>query len=91
MHDSNTQRFHLSCQTPVGWLRAISDGSHLIYVDWNQIAWKDPDRTDDVSRETINRLTTFFPGGLQLLQYNYGQLGSTECVTIGWVSWLTSL
>ena len=55
MHDSNTQRFHLSCQTPVGWLRAISDGSHLIYLDWNQIGWTDPDRPDHVSRETITQ------------------------------------
>jgi hypothetical protein len=62
MHDSNTQRFHLSCQTPVGWLRAISDGSHLIYLDWNQIGWTDPDRPDHVSRETITQLMAYFAG-----------------------------
>ena len=62
MHDSNTQRFHLSCQTPVGWLRAISDGSHLIYLDWNQIGWIDPDRPDHVSRETITQLMAYFAG-----------------------------
>ena len=62
MHDSNTQRFHLSCQTPVGWLRAISDGSRLIYLDWNQIGWTDPDRPDHVSRETITQLMAYFAG-----------------------------
>ena len=62
MHDSNTQRFHLSCQTPVGWLRAISDGLHLVYLDWNKIGWTDPDRPDRVSRETITQLMAYFAG-----------------------------
>jgi len=62
MNESNTQRFHLSCQTPVGWLRAISDGLHLIYLDWNQIGWTDPDRPDHVSRETITQLMAYFAG-----------------------------
>ena len=62
MHDSNTQRFNLSCQTPVGWLRAISDGSHLIHLDWNQIGWSDPDRPNHVSRETITKLMAYFAG-----------------------------
>ena len=62
MHNSDTKRFPLSCQTPVGWLRAISDGSHLIYLDWNQIGWTDPDRPDHVSRETITQLMAYFAG-----------------------------
>ena len=62
MHDPNTQRFHLSCQTPVGWLRAISNGSHLIYLYWNQIGWPDPDRPNHVSRETIAQLMAYFAG-----------------------------
>ena len=32
--------YHQSCEAPVGWLRAISDGAHLIQLDWNQIGWK---------------------------------------------------
>ena len=60
MHDTNTQRFHLSCQTPVGWLRAISDGSHLIYLDKNQFGWTYPDLPDHVSRETITQLMAYF-------------------------------
>ena len=62
MHNSDAQRYHLSCQTPIGWLRAISDGSHLIYLDWNQIGWTDPDRPDHVSRETITQLMDYFSG-----------------------------
>ena len=62
MHGSNTQRFHLSCQAPVSWLCAISNGSHLIHLDWNQIGWTDPDRPDRVSRETITQLMAYFAG-----------------------------
>ena len=62
MHDSNRQRFHLNCETPVGWLRTVSDGSHLIHLVWNQIGWTDPDRPDRVSRETIARLMAYFAG-----------------------------
>ena len=62
MHVSNTQRFRLSCQTLVGWFRAISDGSHLLHLDWNQIGWSDPDRPNHVSRETITQLMAYFAG-----------------------------
>ena len=60
MHDTDTQRFRLSCQTPVDWLRAISDGSHLTHLDWKQIGWTDQDRPDHVSRETITQLMACF-------------------------------
>ena len=60
MHDSKTQRFYLSCQTPVGWLRAISDDSQLTQLDWNQIDWSDPDRPNHVSRETITQTMAYF-------------------------------
>ena len=55
-----SQRTH----TSLGWIRAISDGQHLIYLDWNQTGWKDHDQPDDVSRETIVQLTAYFQGGL---------------------------
>ena len=64
MHEHHNHFCHQSCQTPVGWLRAISDGAHLVRLDWNQIGWKGPDRPDDVSRETINQLTAYFAGRL---------------------------
>ncbi|MGB1866688.1 MAG: hypothetical protein ACPHK4_02480, partial [Candidatus Puniceispirillaceae bacterium] len=62
MHEHHNHFCHQSCQTPVGWLRAISDGSHLIHLDWNQIGWTDPDRPDHVSRETITQLMAYFAG-----------------------------
>ena len=62
MYNSDAQIFHLSCQTPVGWLRAISDGTHLNYLDWNQIGWTGPDCPDHVSRETIKQLIAYFTG-----------------------------
>ena len=60
MH-KNQEYFCLqSCQTPIGWIRDISDGAHLIHLGWNQVGWKDPYHPDDVSRETINQLTAYF-------------------------------
>ena len=64
MYEHRAYFRHQSCQTPVDWLRAISDGVHLIYLDWNQIGWKEPGRPDNVSRETINQLTAYFAGRL---------------------------
>ena len=64
MHEHYDHFSHQSCETPVGWLRAVSDGAHLINLDWNQIGWKDPDRPDDVSRETIHQLKAYFAGRL---------------------------
>ena len=64
MKENDNQFFYQSCQTPVGWLRAISDSAHLIQLDWNQIGWTDADRPDDVSRETIAQLTAYFAGQL---------------------------
>jgi methylated-DNA-[protein]-cysteine S-methyltransferase len=61
---NNNQFFYQSCQTPIGSIRAISDSAHLIQLDWNQISWKDADRPDDVSRETITQLTAYFAGQL---------------------------
>ena len=59
--DQFSQHIH----TSLGWIRAISDGRHLIYLDWNQTGWKDHDRPDDVSRETITQLTAYFHGDLR--------------------------
>ena len=40
MHAHHNHFCHQSCKTSVGWLRAISDGAHLVHLDWNQIGWK---------------------------------------------------
>ena len=55
-----SQRMH----TSLGWIRAISKGQHLIYLDRHQTGWTDHDQPDDVSRETITQLTAYFHGEL---------------------------
>ena len=56
-----SQRTH----TSLGWIRAISDGQHLIYLDWNQTGWTDHDQPNDISRETIAQLIAYFQGDLR--------------------------
>ena len=71
MHNADTITFDQSglfskrTHTALGWIRAISDGQHLIYLDWNQTGWTDHDQPDDVSRETITQLTAYFQGNLR--------------------------
>ena len=57
--------FSKRTHTALGWIRAISDGQHLIYLDWAQTGWTDHDQPDDVSRETITQLTAYFQGDLR--------------------------
>lgn len=65
MSNADTTIFSQSTHTSLGWIRAISNGQHLIYLDWNQTGWTDNDQPDDVSRETINQLTAYFHGDLR--------------------------
>ena len=62
---SQRAQFSQRTYTSLGWLRAISDGQHLIYLDWNQTGWTDYDQPDNVSRETITQLTAYFHGNLR--------------------------
>ena len=62
---SQRARFSQRTCTSLGWIRAISDGQHLIYLEWNQTGWTDHDQPDHVSRETITQLTAYFHGGLR--------------------------
>ena len=55
-----SQFYMSSFQNNFGWLRPISDGSHLIRLDWNQIGWNEPDQHDNVSRETSRQLQAYF-------------------------------
>ena len=57
--------FSQHTRTPLGWIRAISNGRHLIDLDWNQTGWTDHSQPDDVSRETITQLTAYFHGNLR--------------------------
>ena len=45
-----TTPFQMTFHSPLGWIRAVSDGTALIRLDWDQSRWDEPDRPDDVSR-----------------------------------------
>ena len=64
--------------TSFGWMRAISDGQHLIYLDWNQTNWRDLDQPDDVSRETLTQLTAYFNGDLRCFDLPLSPAGSSQ-------------
>lgn len=62
---TETQHYHMSFLSQLGWIRAISDGQALIRLDWNQTGWQSADRPDNVSRETIAQLAEYFAGERQ--------------------------
>ena len=45
--------FHVTIDTPLGYMRPVSDGTCLIRLDWDQSRFSAPDNPDDVSRETL--------------------------------------
>ncbi len=57
-----TTHFQMAFHSPLGWIRAVSDGSALIRLDWDQSRRGEPNRSDDVSRETISQLKDYFSG-----------------------------
>jgi len=57
-----TNHFQMTFQSPLGWIRAVSDSKALVRLDWNQSRWNKPDRPDDVSRETVIQLKEYFTG-----------------------------
>ncbi|WPZ35483.1 methylated-DNA--[protein]-cysteine S-methyltransferase [Thalassobaculum sp. OXR-137] len=50
--------------TPVGRLRAVSDGEALVRVTWIPHAGTVPPEGDAVSRETVRQLAAYFAGEL---------------------------
>lgn len=54
--------FQLTFRSPLGWIRAISDGEALTRLDWDQKRWDETDKPDSVSRETISQLKEYFAG-----------------------------
>lgn len=57
-----TTPFQMTFHSPLGWIRAVSDRTALIRLDWDQSRWDEQDRPDDVSRETISQLKEYFTG-----------------------------
>ena len=59
------RRFHSSIHTALGHMRAVSDGIHLIRLDWDQDGFAAADRPDDVSHETCRQLSAYLAGELR--------------------------
>jgi len=60
-----TGQFHISFHNRFGHMRAVSDGHHLIRLDWDQNPFAKPDNPDDVSRETYRQITAYLAGTRQ--------------------------
>lgn len=56
------QPFHITFETPFGFMRPVSDGRFLIRLDWNQARFAEADNPDDVSRETMAQLEAYLAG-----------------------------
>ena len=73
-----TTRFQMTFHTPLGWIRAVSDGTALIRLDWEQSHWDEPDRPDDVSCETISQLKAYFIGDRRFFDLPINFTGRSE-------------
>ena len=60
-----TTLFHVTIETPLSYMRPVSDGACLIRLDWDQSRFSAPDNPDDVSRETSDQLITYLGGTLK--------------------------
>ncbi|MEC8551693.1 MAG: hypothetical protein VXY93_14450, partial [Pseudomonadota bacterium] len=60
-----TTLFHVTIETPLGYMRPVSDGTCLIRLDWDQSRFSAPDNPDDVSRETSDQLFAYLGGTLK--------------------------
>lgn len=60
-----SETYHITLHTRMGFMRAVSDGTHLIRLDWDQDIFDESDRPDDVSRETISQLSEYLNGSRQ--------------------------
>lgn len=65
MTPHHTLPYHVSFRTAFGFMRPVSDGAHLIRLDWQQTPFEEPHRKDDVSRETMRQLQAYLAGELR--------------------------
>lgn len=63
--DPVAKLFHTTLHSKFGYMRAISDGRHLIRLDWDQEIFAEPDKPDNVSRETCRQLAAYLDGERQ--------------------------
>jgi hypothetical protein len=62
MQGPAARQFHTTCHSRFGYMRAVSDGRHLIRLDWDQERFAAPENPDDVSRETCRQLAAYLAG-----------------------------
>ena len=82
-----TGRYHTAHQTELGHMRAVSDGRHLIRLDWDQRAFPDPDNPDDVSRETCRQLAAYLAGNMMTFDLPLLAEGKSDTAR----RWLTAM
>lgn len=70
--------FHLSFETQFGWMRPVSNGRHLVRLDWDQQKWPEPDKPDDVSRETYQQLSDYLTGSLKIFSVPLSPAGKSD-------------
>ena len=78
-----TTLFHVTIETPLGYMRPVSDGTCLIRLDWDQSRFSAPDNPDDVSRETSDQLIAYLGGdteGFQSAGPGRGKVGRRSCL-----------
>ena len=73
-----TQHFHSSIQTALGHMRAVSSGTHLIRLDWDQDSFETVDRPDNVSRETCRQLESYLSGERRMFELPVMAEGKSE-------------
>ena len=72
------QHFHSSIHTALGNMRAVSNGTHLVRLDWNQDGFETIERPDDVSRETCHQLESYLSGERRMFELPIMAEGKSE-------------
>ena len=72
------QHFHSSIHTALGHMRAVSNGTHLVRLDWDQDGFEAVDRPDDVSRETCRQLESYLSGERRMFELPVMAEGKSE-------------
>ena len=59
-------------------MRAVSNGTHLVRLDWDQDGFEAVDRPDDVSRETCRQLESYLSGERRMFELPVMAEGKSE-------------
>ena len=79
--------FRATLHSQLGYMRAVSDGRHLIRLDWDQSLFATPDNPDDVSRETCRQLAAYLAGERRELTLPLRAAGMSATA----LCWLTAM